>query len=211
MIFSRRMFSTCSLGALLLSASLLATGLISGCATLPKQPPSFANLGHFEQYQLNTAIYRIRFIGSPDMSQGTAEEIALLQAAKTTMDAGYRYFYVLSDGTGQHQPRRAVVYPDAFSSSAWYGNPYGLRHSRHPFYNSPFYHQGWGWNDPFYSATVVNIDPVDVSYTIKCSKTSSTNNEEFDAQLILSSLGPKYFLNADGTARIMQPTMAQKP
>lgn len=186
---------------LLLSGSVLAASLISGCASMPKQPPSFANLGKFEQYQLNTAIYRIRFIGSPQMSQGSAEEIALVKAAKTTLDAGYRYFYVLNESKAP-QTRRTVVYPDAFFNSSWYGS-YGSYRSHSPFHNSPFRNQGWGWNDPFYQGTVYNLDPVDVSYTIKCSNNASADNEEFDAKLIMSSLGAKYYLNANGSPRLI--------
>ena len=198
----------------LLSGSLLSVGLMSGCATMPKQPPTFANLGKFEQYQLNTAIFRIRFIGDPNMSQGTAEEIALVKAAKTTLDAGYRYFYVLNESKVP-QTRRTVVYPNTFYNSPWYGSPYGGSYrSRSPFYdsqfrNSPFYNQGWGWNDPYYQSTVYNLDPVDVSYTIKCSNTSSADNEEFDATLIMSSLGAKYYLNAGGSPRMI-PQETQK-
>ena len=208
-------FSRHRLCALLLSAGLLATGFISGCATMPTQPPSFASLGQFEQYQLNTAIFRIRFIGDPNMSQGSAEEIALVKAAKTTLDAGYRYFYVLKESKTP-QTRRSVVYPDAFAYSPWYGSPYGLHRSHASFYdsqfrNSPFYNQGWGWNDQFYQGTVYNLDPVDVSYTIKCSKTSSTDNEEFDARLIMSSLGAKYYLDANGNPRVMAAVTTQKP
>lgn len=202
--------------SVILRASVLTVGLISGCATTPKQAPTFANLGQFEQYQLNTAIYRIRFIGDPNMSQGTAEEIALVKAAKTTLDAGYRYFYVLNESKAP-QTRRTVVYPEPFSNAPWYG-PYGSYRSRSPFYNSPFnnspfYNQGWGWNDPYYQGTVYNLDPVDISYTIKCSNTSSADNEAFDATLIMSSLGRKYFLDTNGTPRVLQqpvPEVAPK-
>ena len=194
---------------MLLSGSLLAMGLISGCATTPTQPPTFASLGSFEQFQLNTAIFRIRFIGEPSMSQGTAEEIALVKAAKTTLDAGYRYFYVLHESQAP-QPRRTVILPDPLSHNPWYG-PYGSYRSRSPFNNSPFYNQGWGWNDPYYQGTVYHLDPVDVSYTIKCSNTASADHEEFDAKLIMSSLGAKYYLETDGAPRIIKPVNLQKP
>lgn len=169
---------------------LLAVSLISGCATTPRQPPSFANLGQFEQYQLNTAIFRIRFVGDPNMSQGTAEEIALVKAAKTTLDAGYRYFYVLNESKAPRN-RRTLVYPDTFYSSPWYG-PYAPYRARWPYYQ--------GWNDPFYHATVYNLDPVDISYTIKCSHQPSAQQEEFDARLIVSTLGAKYYLSPDSSA-----------
>lgn len=196
-----------------LSIKLAVTGLaaallLGGCAMVPPKLQSFASLGQFEQYQLNTAIYRVRFTGDPDMSAATAEEIALLKAAKTTLDAGYRYFVVL-DQSKSAPSRRTVVYPDHLAAPNWYGpswyGPYGL-HSRWPYHR-----HGWGWNDPFYEGVVYNLDPVEVSYTIKCSNTASQKGEEFDARLIMSSLGPKYYLNADGTPRVMVQPMAQKP
>lgn len=188
--------------AMLLLTSLLSGLLFTGCVTLPRQPPSFASLGKFEQYQLNTAIFRVRFVGDPDMSRGTAEEIALLKAAKTTVDAGYRYFYVL-DQSKEPQSRRTVVYPDVYGRP-WFG-PYGPYRSRWPYY-------GYGWpDDPFYGGVAYNIDPVEVSYTIKCSTTTSATGEEFDAKLILSSLGPKYYLNPDGSPYIIQPMAPKTP
>ncbi|XID74866.1 hypothetical protein ACF3NA_10220 [Alkanindiges sp. WGS2144] len=181
----------------LLLALLIAA--LAGCASISRQPPSFASLGQFEQYQLNTAIFRIRFVGDPNMSPGVAEEIALLKAAKTALDHDYRYFYVLSE-TKTPKLRRTVVYPGSFAGSPWYG-PY---HSRWP-------HYGWGWNDPFYDSVVYNVDPVEISYTIKCSTTPSAQHEEFDARLIMASLGSKYYLNPDGSPRVMTPENNQVP
>lgn len=181
--------------------SLTAGLMLSGCVMAPSAPKSFASLGQFEQYQLNSAIYRVRFTGDPDMNAATAEEIALLKAAKTTLDAGYRYFMVL-DQSKSTPSRRTIVYPDAlyggWNSPAWYGGyrGHGL--------NRPYYNRGWyGWNDPLYEGVVYNLDPVDVSYTIKCANTPSQKGEEFDARLIMSSLGAKYYLNADGTPRVI--------
>lgn len=185
--------------------SLTAGFILSGCVMAPPAPKSFASLGQFEQYQLNSAIYRVRFTGDPDMSAATAEEIALLKAAKTTLDAGYRYFMVL-DQSKSAPSRRTIVYPDplyaGWNSPAWYG---GYR-------NRPYYNRGWyGWNDPLYEGVVYNLDPVDVSYTIKCANTASQKGEEFDARLIMSSLGAKYYLNADGTPRVIINPTVQKP
>lgn len=177
-----------------LSITALCFGLLlSGCAMTPPKPRTFANLGQFEQYQLNTAIFRVTFRGDPDMSQGIAEEIALLKAAKTTVEAGYRYFSVIDQS--KPRQRRTVVYPD-YPPFGFYGSrrwPYGL------------------YNDPFYSSTVYNIDPVEVNYTIHCSKTPSSQKDEFDANLILTSLGPKYYLNANGSARVIEVPQAKAP
>lgn len=188
--------------------SLIAALLLAGCVTAPPKPQSFASLGQFEQYQLNSALYRIRFTGDADMRVATAEEIALLKAAKTTLDAGYRYFRVI-DQSKSAPSRHSVVYPDGFSgnwATAWYG-PYGLHRVHNPYYGRGWY--GPDWHDPFYEGRVYNLDPVDVSYTIRCSSTASPQGEEFDARLVMASLGPKYYLNADGTPRVQPP--AQKP
>lgn len=189
-----------------LLSTALCLALMTGCASTPRQPPSFASLGNFEQFQLNQAIFRVKFTGDARMSQGTAEEITLLKAAKTTIDAGYRYFHVLNDNK-EPPVRRTVVYSDPWYGLNGYGysgfGPYGFRHSRWPYYGSSY---GWGWpSDPFYGTTVYNVDPVEVSYTIKCSNTMSAQNDEFDAQLIMRSLGPKYYLNTDGSARVVEP------
>jgi hypothetical protein len=189
-------------------AGLTFVLILTSCAIAPPAPKSFANLGKFEQYQLNTAIFRVRFSGDADMSPATAEEIALLKAAKTTLDAGYRYFQVIDQSKPAAVGRR-VVYTDPFAR-AWgwpsaYG--YGGYRSRWGYYNS-----GWGWpNDPFYQGVGYAIDPVEVSYTIKCSNTPSQKGEEFDARLIMASLGHKYYLNADGTPRVMPQATMQKP
>jgi hypothetical protein len=61
------------------------------------------------------------------------------------------------------------------------------------------------WNDPFYDMPqVVNIDPVQISYTIECYKDKkSSPNDAFDARLILQSLGPKYGVSPTG--QVLQP------
>lgn len=203
-----------------ISGTRALTGLgfalvLSGCAIAPPAPQSFANLGKFEQYQLNTAIFRVRFSGDAEMSPATAEEIALLKAAKTTIDAGYRYFQVI-DHSKPDVVRRSVVYTDPLVySDPWGRRPwgwpsaygYGGYRSRLGYYN-----QGWGWpNDPFYRSVGYAIDPVEVSYTIKCSNAASQKGEEFDARLIMASLGPKYYLNADGSPRMIPQAPRQKP
>lgn len=184
---------------------LVSCIILSACAIAPSKPKSFASLGKFEQYQLNKATFRISFKGDPDMAQSTAEEIALLKAAKATIDAGYQYFHVLDEAKPQ-RPRRTVVYPD-YPYGAY--GPYGYggfgRWSRYGY-------GGYGWPaDPFYGATVYNLDPVEVSYTIVCSTTPSDQRDEFDARIILQSLGPKYHLNPDGSARPIEQPQPKTP
>lgn len=185
----------------LLIGSVLSSAILGGCAMTPPKPKTFATLGQYEQYQLNTAIFRITFKGDPDMPQGMAEEIALLKAAKTTVDNGFRYFQVLD--SSKPSQRQRVYYP----APMFDGPPFG-------YYGRYGYRGGWPYygmyNDPFFNEPVVyNVDPVEVSYTISCSKTPSTAHDEFDAKLILASLGPKYYLNADGTPRIIEPVTPQ--
>ncbi len=67
------------------------------------------------------------------------------------------------------------------------------------------------FTDPFYdSPRVVNIDPVEVSYSIECYKDQKTASKDaFDASLILQSLGKKYGLSPSGAVLLPQPVNAQ--
>jgi hypothetical protein len=181
----------------LFSVALLSL-IVSACAFAPPKPKSFNQLGKFEQYQLNQATFRVSFSGDPDMPQSRAEEIILLKAAKATVEAGYRFFHVVEQSQPQPQPRRSVVYPD-YPPGFYHG--YGYRR----------WGYGYPWGDPFYAATVYNLDPVEISYTIACSNTPSEQRDEFDAKLILQSLGPKYHLNPDGSAHPIEPPVPLAP
>jgi hypothetical protein len=175
---------------------MVALLTLSGCVTIPSQPRTFDQLGNFSVTPLNNKTYRVGFQGSPNMSFGTAEEIALLKAAQTSAFQGYQYFKVLDDPSNrsQQRPRQAVVYPAPM-------HPYGYGYRRFPGYFDPYYN---------FPPQVVNVDPVQVSYTIECYKDKKTApSDAFEAQLILQSLGPKYGLSATG--QVLQPQPAQIP
>jgi hypothetical protein len=160
---------------------LLSTALITGCATTPAKPLSFQQLGQFSTTPLNAQSYRISFEARPKLSFATAEEITLLRAAHITVQQGYQFFRVLNDPSNRSQqvPRQTVVY----SPSVYY--PYGAR-------------RGY-WLDPFYDTPrIVNVDPVQISYSIECFKAVDAPREAFDARLILQSLSQKYGLSATG-------------
>ncbi|OTG88211.1 hypothetical protein B9T31_01440 [Acinetobacter sp. ANC 4558] len=170
---------------------LIGTGLIiSGCTTLSK-PLTFNQLGQFTSLPLNSNIFRIGFQTNANISYGSAEEIALLKAAQTTVQNGFQFFKVMSDpsNTVQQPARQAVVYPA-------------------PVYYPPnYYHRYPGyWSDPFYNMPqVINVEPAQVAYTIECFKNQKTApNDAFDAALILKSLGPKYGLSPTG--EVLQPS-----
>ena len=112
-----------------LSCVLAASLTIAGCASAPKQPLTFDQLGQFAAYPLNSQSYRISFQARPNLSYATAEEITLVKAAQTTLNQGFSHFKVLDDPSNRAQqaPRQAVVY----SSSHYY--PYGF-YSRRPYY-----------------------------------------------------------------------------
>lgn len=169
----------------LLGLSLIAALSLSGCAMTPSKPLTFDQLGQFSHTPLNTHTYRISFQARPPISFGTAEEITLLKAAQTTVQNGFRYFKVLNDPSNRSQqpPRQAVIYPPAMYSPYIYSR-------RYPGF----------WPDPFDDMPrVVNIDPVQVSYTIECYKDQKkAPHEAFDATLILQSLGKKYGLSPTG-------------
>ncbi len=176
-----------------LSLGLLICLGLAGCASTPKKPLSLDQLGNFASYPLNDHSYRISYRADQRISFGTAEEITLLKAAQTTVQQGFRYFKVLEDPSNRTQkpPRQAVIY----SSPNYY--PYYYR--RHPLF----------WPDPFYDVPqVVNIDPVEVSYTIECYKdTKKAPQDAFDAFLILQSLGQKYGVNSSG--QVVAPVAAK--
>lgn len=175
----------------LICITMMTALTLSGCATTPSKPRTFDQLGQFSTTPLNAQTYRISFQGSPNMNLGMAEEITLLKAAQTAVVHGQQFFKVLDDPSNRSQqaPRQAVVYPN---NSYPYGYGYGFR--RFP-----------GFYDPFYNTPqVVNIDPVQISYTIVCFKDQkAAPNDAFDARLILQSLGQKYGVSPLG--QVIQP------
>lgn len=174
--------------SLFISIPLLLGLTFAGCASIPTQPRTFDQLGQFSTYPLNNKTFRVGFQAGTNLSYGTAEEISLLKAAQTTVKNGFRYFTVLDDPSNvRHKTQRqAVIYP----SPSYY--PYG------------FYRRFPGFADPFYDTPqVVNLDPIQISYTIECFQTQQQAPDAFDAQLILQSLGQKYGLSPTG--EVLQP------
>lgn len=172
-------------------AAAITTVLLSACASVPKQPLSFHQLGHFSTTPLNKHTYRISFQARPNMNFSTAEEITLVKAAQTTLQQGFQFFHVLDDPSNrsQHPPRQALVYP----APMYY--PYGYR-------------RGY-WHDPFYDfPQLVNVEPTQIAYSIECFSETNAPAQAFDARLILQSLGAKYGLSATGEAL---PTPTVRP
>ena len=172
-----------------LPLSLVALLGLTACASTPPKPLSFDQLGQFSSYPLNAKNYRIAYQAASNMSYGTAEEIALVHAARTTLQQGYQFFKVIDDPSNrsQKEPRKAVVY----SNSPMLYPPNFYR--RYPGF----------WYDPFYDQPrVVTIDPTEVSYSIECYKQGSAPNDAFDARLILQSLGQKYGVSPSGQVLI---------
>lgn len=170
------------------------TVLIVGCSSTPMQPKSFAQLGQFQQIPLNANTYRVQFKADQNASYGHAEEIALVKSAQLTLQEGFDFFKVMDDPSNrmnQQGQRQAVVYPSRpmFHHPSGYYSPY--------YRNNPFY-----WPDPFFDAPyTVNLDPVEVSYTIQVFKKDKAPADAFEARRILESLGPKYQLNSDGSPK----------
>ena len=176
---------------MLLGLSVIAAISLSGCATTPSKPLTFDQLGRYSTTPLNNNTYRIGFQARPNMSFGTAEEIALLKAAQTTVQNGFQFFRVLNDPSNRTQqpPRQAIVYP----TPSYY--PYGY-YRRYPGF----------WPDPFYDRPyTVTLDPAQVAYTIECFKAGQAPSNAFDARLILQSLGTKYGLSPSGAVLQPQP------
>jgi hypothetical protein len=157
---------------------------LTGCATTPPQPRTFDQLGHFSTTPLNKQSFRVSFQAPQRMDWGTAEEITLLKAAQTTVKQGFSFFKVQNDPSNRSQqpPRQAIIY-----NSPQY-QPYGFSR-RYPGY----------WPDPFYNSTeLVDIDPIQVAYTIECYRPHEAPKDAFDARLILQSLGQKYGVSPTG-------------
>lgn len=167
---------------------LSAMVMLVGCASVPQQPKTFDQLGQYQQIPLNASSYRVSFKADPKFSYGSAEEITLVKSAQITVQQGFDAFKVIDDPsnrTNQQIPRQAVVYPDR-SIYPYYG-----------YYNR--FHRPY-WYDPFYDMPYsVNVDPVEVSYTIQMFKQAQAPADAFEAKRILQSLGSKYGLKPDGT------------
>lgn len=179
-----------------LLVGMTTTLLLTGCSTMQERP--FASLGHFEQFQLNDALFRVSYVGNGYTRQSDAEEITLLQAARVSLQHGYRYFQITDDpSTSKVVPSgRTIVGFDVYGGGPLYANN-GF------FYRGPtaydrFYGSGWygmGYDDWSFPTRI------QVNYTIACSQTQSTDKRQFDAQIILKTLGPKYNLNPDGSEK----------
>lgn len=173
---------------LLVSLSAL---LLASCASL--QSRSFSSLGQFEDFQLNDQLYRVRYVGNGYTSQSEAEQIALVQAARITVQNGFRYFTVIEDGSVS----RVVPQQRAWNAGVGVYGGYGSA------YYYPYSHNGgWYLHDRFQSAYFSNwdfMDRIQVNYTIAVTKTKSNQQTQFDAPTILRSLGSRYRLNPDGS------------
>lgn len=166
---------------------ITSAAALSGCATTSTKPVIFEQLGKYSTTPLNAQTYRLSFQARSNLSFSQAEEISLVNAAKTTLSQGFQMFKVLDDPSNRSQqaPRQAVVY----NTPMYY--PYGYGYG---------YRRGY-WLDPFYDTPrVVDVEPVQIAYTIECYKTENAPKEAFDARLILQSLGAKYGLSATGEA-----------
>ena len=165
--------------------------LLASCASL--QQRSFSSLGQFEDFQLNDQLYRVRYVGNGYTSQSEAEQITLLQAARITLQNGFRYFAVVEDGSVSRVVPQQRAWNAGVSVYGGYGSGYYYPYS---------YNSGWYLHDRFQSAYFSNwdfMDRVQVNYTIAVTQTKSNQQTQFDAQTILRSLGSRYRLNPDGS------------
>ncbi|MFZ3192939.1 MAG: hypothetical protein WA154_07020 [Moraxellaceae bacterium] len=173
----------------------LCAVLLSSCASL--QYRSFSSLGQFEDFQLNDELYRVRYVGNGYTSQSEAEQIALVQAARITVQNGYRYFSVVEDGSVSRVVPQQRPWNAGLGVYGGYGSGY-----YYPYSHPNMYGGGWYLHDRFQSAYFSNwdfMDRVQVNYTIAVTKTKSRQQTQFDAQTILRSLGTRYRLNPDGS------------
>lgn len=161
----------------LLKIALLASSVtLIACSSI-KQPRSFDQLGTYQSIPLNQNTFRISFSAKGNWAYGVSEEITLVKAAQITIKNGFDMFKVIDDPSNRvnNQPaRQAIVYPNrGFYSPFWYD----------PLYDQPY---------------VVNVENRDVSYTIQAFKRNQAPQDAFDARSILSNIGHKYGVTANG-------------
>lgn len=158
-----------------------------GCTTTPPQPKSFDQLGQYQTIPLNASSYRISFKTDGKLSYGHAEEIALVKAAQVTLKQGFDAFKVIDDPSNRinsQNNRQTIVYPSRIYAPYDFYGPY-----RRPY-----------WHDPFYDMPyVVNVEPIEVAYTVQMFKQSLAPADAFEARPILETLGQKYGVTHDGT------------
>ncbi len=167
--------------------------LLSACSTL-STPRSFAELGKYDQFRLNSNIFRVTYQSRSESTAARAEEIALLKAAQVTVQNGFRYFEITDKLLPSDQPNVIVASPmfNYYGSFGYYGG-YGRYPFRHGF--------GYGYDYPFYGPNYYTVpQKVIVSYTINCTNTAKPDqSQQYDATIILASLGQRYGLNPDGS------------
>lgn len=174
---------------------LATTGLLGGCAGLPAKP--FGQQGQFEQFALNDNVFRLRYTGEAYTRSDVAEERLLLFAAQVTLQKGYSHFEVLPQPAAQTSRRD----PPRVRLGWGMDMGWGWRHDPHGWGGSWNRDDIWGWNDEPWP------NPVQTGLTIACHHGDQTGKTLFNARTILSSLGPRHGLDADG--KVITPAPAR--
>lgn len=176
---------------------------LTGCSQMLSER-RFSSLGHFEQFALNQSTFRITYVGNGYTLNREAEEIALLESARVTLARGFTYFTIIDP------PVAALATPQARVSFDLYGGVPLYRRDGVVYRGQLGYDRFYGGFDDSWSIP----DRVQVINTIVCSNTASTEHGQFDARIILASLGPKYRLNPDGSeqnSRVVPIPVAASP
>lgn len=172
-------------------ATLCALLQLSGCASVPPRP--FSQQGQFAQYALNQNLFRVSYTGEAYTRREAAEERLLLHAARTTLQHGYSHFEVLP---GPAAPASGPVFPQVHLYGDWRWG-----------YHSRGWMDPWDWDD----AGWPEPPPAQGSLTIACYHGEQAGKTLFNAHTILTSLGPKYGLNPDGSEQRPLPQRSSRP
>jgi hypothetical protein len=186
--------------------SILTALVLVGCSSLPSER-RFSSLGRFEQFQLNASTFQVTYVGNGYTFSQDAEEIALLESARVTLAHGFVYFKILAPPvTAVTRPQvRSMMSVEVYGAVPLYHRsgviyPVGLPYDR--LYGG--FEDGWAMPNR-----------IQVVHTIACAMQQSDDQRQFDARIILASLGPKYHLNPDGSEQSPQvqriPKATQRP
>lgn len=155
------------------SSSSLARGVLawvvlaslSGCVTVTPYAPENQGYGYFEQ-RLEKNRFRVNFNGNASTPRQTVENYLLFRAAELTVQNGYDYFVLSSDGTEANT--RYLQNFDGFGGYWW----------------RPYFGGG------FSTATPITQYQAQASVVMFSGAKPDENVKAFDAKQILSNLQP---------------------
>lgn len=99
------------------AAASAALAVLAACATATPYQPENQGYGYFEQ-RIEKNRYRVTFSGNSETPKQTVENYLLYRAAELTVQNGYDYFVLASDGTEANT--RYIENFDGFGGYWWH-------------------------------------------------------------------------------------------